>query len=261
MLTRTSPPTHAPIPQDLPVWLAGVSSLEGAERRAGKELWEWWLDALSFRPDSAGRLHIRQTLKHPDVQRKIQALFEALDVESRGHLDADAVVRFSEGIQGTVRVLLDQREPRCVITIPPATAAEHDFLVMNFPILFPPEHPLDLRAFQSLAKLVLVRRIVKALVTHHGLYRVQRGMRAPIVVDLTVREMSWCDETGKNKPGGVELLRVHTVAPSTAAAVEGFRLGSIEESPSNSSSPRAADQHWKKRGKTLFGGGGTPSAG
>ena len=72
MLTRTSPPTHAPIPQDLPVWLAGVSSLEGAERRAGKELWEWWLDALSFRPDSAGRLHIRQTLKHPDVQRKIQ---------------------------------------------------------------------------------------------------------------------------------------------------------------------------------------------
>ena len=41
----------------------------------------------------------------------------------------------------------------------------------NFPILFPPEHPLDFRAFQSLAKLVLVRRIVKALVTHHGLYR------------------------------------------------------------------------------------------
>ena len=111
-----------------------------------------------------------------------------------------------------------------------------------------------MRAFQSLAKLVLVRRIVKALVTHHGLYRVQRGMRAPIVVDLTVREMSWCDETGKNKPGGVELLRIHTVAPSTAAAVEGFRLGSIEESPSNSSSPRAADQHWKKRGKTRSAG-------
>ena len=204
------------------MWLAGVSSLEGAERRAGKELWEWWLDALSFRPDSAGRLHIRQTLKHPDVQRKINALFEALDVESRGHLDADAVVRFSEGIQGTVRVLLDQREPRCVITIPPATAAEHDFLVMNFPILFPPEHPLDLRAFQSLAKLVLVRRIVKALVTHHGLYRVQRGMRAPIVVDLTVREMSWCDETGKNKPGGVELFK-----DSYCCAVDGGGGGGV----------------------------------
>ena len=114
------------------MWLAGVSSLEGAERRAGKELWEWWLDALSFRPDSAGRLHIRQTLKHPDVQRKIDALFEALDVESRGHLDADAVVRFSEGIQGTVRVLLDQLEPRCVITIPPATAAEHVLVVELF---------------------------------------------------------------------------------------------------------------------------------
>ena len=40
--------------QDLPVWLAGVSSLEAAEKRAGKELWEWWLDALHFRSDSAG---------------------------------------------------------------------------------------------------------------------------------------------------------------------------------------------------------------
>ena len=242
------------------MWLAGVSSLEGAERRAGKELWEWWLDALSFRPDSAGRLHIRQTLKHPEVQKKFNALFEALDVHSAGSLDAEAVVRFSEGIQGTVRVLLDQREPRCVITIPPATAAEHDFLVNNFPILFPPEHPLDFRAFQSLAKLVLVRRIVKALVTHHGLYRVQRGMRAPIVVDLTVREMSWCEETKSRRRGGREIFRIHTVAPSTAAAVEGFRLGSIEESPTSSSSPRAADQHWKKRGKSGFGGGGTPDA-
>ena len=88
----------------------------------------------------------------------------------------------------------------------PATAAEHDFLVNNFPILFPPEHPLDFRAFQSLAKLVLVRRIVKALVTHHGLYRVQRGMRAPIVVDLTVREMSWCEETSRRR-GGPRYLR------------------------------------------------------
>ena len=242
------------------MWLAGVSSLEGAERRAGKELWEWWLDALSFRPDSAGRLHIRQTLKHPEVQTKLKALFEPLDVHSAGSLDAVAVVRFSEGIQGTVRVLLDQREPRCVITIPPATAAEHDFLVNNFPILFPPEHPLDFRAFQSLAKLVLVRRIVKALVTHHGLYRVQRGMRAPIVVDLTVREMSWCEETKSRRRGGREIFRIHTVAPSTAAAVEGFRLGSIEESPTSSSSPRAADQHWKKRRKSGLGGGGTPDA-
>ena len=38
------------------MWLAGVSSLVAAERRAGKALWEWWLDALSFRADSAGRL-------------------------------------------------------------------------------------------------------------------------------------------------------------------------------------------------------------
>ena len=129
-------------------------------------------------------------------------------MHSAGSLDAEAVVRFSEGIQGTVRVLLDQREPRCVITIPPATAAEHDFLVNNFPILFPPEHPLDFRAFQSLAKLVLVRRIVKALVTHHGLYRVQRDARAHRrgldgAGDVVVRG----DEQAKRRAG--DLSRSH----------------------------------------------------
>lgn len=53
------------------MWLAGVSSLAAAEKRAGKELWEWWLDALSFRSDSAGRLHIRQMLKHPSMQEGV----------------------------------------------------------------------------------------------------------------------------------------------------------------------------------------------
>jgi hypothetical protein len=76
-----------------------------------------------------------------------------------------------------------------MIDIPASTPAEHDFLVQHFDVLFPPEHPLDLPAFLSLAKLVLVRRIVKTLVRHHGLHRVQRGMRSPIVVDLVVREV------------------------------------------------------------------------
>ena len=49
-----------------------------------------------------------------------------------------------------------------------ATPKEHDFLVRHFDLLFPAEAPLDLAAFLSLAKLVLVRRIVKALVRHHG---------------------------------------------------------------------------------------------
>ena len=38
----------------------------------------------------------------------------------------------------------------------------------HFDILFPASAPLDFAAFLSLAKLVLVRRIVKALVRHHG---------------------------------------------------------------------------------------------
>lgn len=76
--------SHRPYREDLPVWLAGVSSLTAAERRAGKELWEWWLDALSFRSDSAGRLHIREMLKHPSMQSKLRSLFEGLDAKQTG---------------------------------------------------------------------------------------------------------------------------------------------------------------------------------
>ena len=168
-----------------------------AEKRAGKELWEWWLDALKFRSDSAGRLHIRQMLAHPNMTPRLRSLFNALDLHRRGALDSAAIVRFSAGIQGTVRVLLEHRpgladhevggrgggggggggpqhHHRSGIDIPPASQAEHDFLVRHLDLLFPPEAPLDLPAFLSLAKLVLVRRIVKALVRHHGLHSVQR---------------------------------------------------------------------------------------
>ena len=219
---------------DLPVWLAGVSSLVAAERRAKKSLWEWWLDALHFSPDSPGRAHIRQLLLHPETARKLEALFDALDTEHRGALDKDALVRFSAGIRGTVRVLLDREQSRAdsssaghvssknhaSIELEQATARESRFLIDNFDLLFPNEHPLDFSAFLSMAKLVLVRRIVKALVKRHGLQNVRAGMRAPVVVDLSV-----VDE--KNRA----LFRVHTVAPSTAPGVDGHRLGAIAESP------------------------------
>ena len=215
---------------DLPVWLAGVSSLVAAERRAKKQLWEWWLDALRFSPDSPGRAHIRQLLLHPETARKLEALFDALDTETRGTLDKDALVRFSAGIRGTVRVLLDRERASADgagrsrhglgIELEPATARESTFLIENFDLLFPNEHPLDLDAFLSMAKLVLVRRIVKALVKRHGLQTVRAGMRAPVVVDVSV-----VDE--KNRA----LFRVHTVAPSTAPGVDGHRLGAISESP------------------------------
>ena len=74
-----------------------------------------------------------------------------------------------------------------------------------------------------MAKLVLVRRIVKALVKRHGLQTVRAGMRAPVVVDLSV-----VDDANKSKAC---LFRVHTVAPSTAHGVDGHRLGAIVESP------------------------------
>ena len=109
----------------------------------------------------------------------------------------------SAGISGTARVLLEHKEyvnkeytrgrrantkaadasDSSVIELPAATPAEHDFLLRNHDLLFPPRHPLDRDAFLSLAKLVFVRRIVKALVSRRGLRAVQRGMRAPLVVD------------------------------------------------------------------------------
>lgn len=228
---------------DLPVWLAGVSSLVAAERRAKKSLWEWWLDALHFSPDSPGRAHIRQLLSHPETARKLEALFDALDTQCEGKLDKDALVRFSAGIRGTVRVLLNRERARVAdgagparasprdgaasIELEPATARESQFLVDNFDLLFPDEHPLDLAAFLSMAKLVLVRRIVKALVKRHGLQTVRAGMRAPVVVDLSVVD----DANGSRC-----LFRVHTVAPSTAPGVDGHRLGAIAESPGVSAS-------------------------
>ena len=239
---------------DLPVWLAGVSSLVEAECRAKKALWEWWLDALRFSPDSAGRAHIRQVLAHPETEKKLERLFKALDTRNCGALDAEALTRFSAGIKGTVRVLLSRdgaaasdlrkRNPgddsvkktttrddqvpsnsqnnshSGCISLEPATEREHAFLVDNFALLFPEHHPLDLNAFTSMAKLVLVRRIVKALVKRHGLHTVRVGMRSPIVVDLAV--------TNEN---GVTLFAMHTVAPPTAPGVDGHRLGAIVESP------------------------------
>ncbi len=250
---------------DLPVWFAGVTSLGDAERRAGKALWEWWLDALRFDPDSAGRAHIRQLLKHPTTIEKFEALFAALGPDERGVLDADAVVRFSAGISGTARVLLEHKEyvnkeytrgrrantkvadasDSSVIELPAATPAEHDFLLRNHDLLFPPRHPLDRDAFLSLAKLVFVRRIVKALVSRRGLRAVQRGMRAPLVVDVAVADVRRRargnandddDDDGDGSGGRGEgeappriLFRIHTVAPSTAPGADGHRLGAISE--------------------------------
>ena len=218
---------------DLPVWPAGGSSLVAAEKRAKKSLWEWWLDALRFSPDSAGRAHIRQLLAHPETSKKLESLFNALDTRHVGVLDADALVKFSAGIRGTVRVLLDRDGRKelversvmgttgTTIELEPATPRESKFLVDNFALLFPPEHPLDLHAFLSMAKLVLIRRIVKALVKRHGLQTVRSGMKAPLVVDLSVIDM------GTQR----KLFVVHTVAPRSVPGADGHRLGAIVESP------------------------------
>ena len=244
---------------DLPVWFAGVTSLGDAERRAGKALWEWWLDALRFDPDSAGRAHIRQLLKHPTTIEKFEALFAALGPDERGVLDADAVVRFSAGISGTARVLLEHKEyankeyargrrantqaadasDSSVIELPAATPAEHDFLLRNHDLLFPPRHPLDRDAFLSLAKLVFVRRIVKALVSRRGLRAVQRGMRAPLVVDIAVADVRRCARGTRTKK------------TTTTVTVRGGRVRRRRGSCSGYTPSRRA----RRRGRTGTGWG------
>ena len=106
------------------------------------------------------------------------------------------------------------------VAIQPASASEHAFLRDNFDLLVPSStDPLDRSTFHALAKLILVRRIVKALVTDFGgVERIRRGLAEPLVIDVQV------------VVEGDVVFRVHTVAPkSDAVSGVGQRLGVISE--------------------------------
>ena len=131
-------------------------------------------------------------------------------------LSAAALVKFSDGIAGSIRPVLASHDK--AVDIRPATESEHAFLRDNFDLLFPPSDPLDRSTFHALAKLVLVRRIIKALVSDFGgLVAVQRGLAEPLVVDVRV------------VLEGDVVFRVHTVAPKSNASGAGQRLGIISE--------------------------------
>ena len=205
----------------LPIYVVGATSCRALERKLGKELWLWFIDALGVSKSSAGRAHIAQLLSHPDTKRSLDETFDELarrySSSTTATVSAEGLVAFSDGIRGSIRGILENH--RRAVEIGSASESEHAFLRDNFELLFPEEDPLDREAFHALAKLIMVRRIIKALVRDFGgLTSIQRGLSQPLVVDVVV------------VLDGDVVFRVHTVAPkSAAAAVSGQRLGIIAE--------------------------------
>ena len=209
----------------LPIYVVGATSCRALERKLGKELWLWFIDALGVSKSSAGRAHIAQLLSHPDTKRSLDETFDELARRyptsssslTTATVSAEGLVAFSDGIHGSIRGILENH--RRAVEIGSASESEHAFLRDNFELLFPEEDPLDREAFHALAKLIMVRRIIKALVRDFGgLTAIQRGLSQPLVVDVVV------------VLDGDVVFRVHTVAPkSAAAAVSGQRLGIIAE--------------------------------
>ena len=116
---------------DLPVWLAGVSSLVAAERRAKKQLC-----GNTLTPCASRRIARRPHIPACYTPRRLGSWRRCSTrwTSRRSHTGQDALVRFSAGIRGTVRVLLDReraarpgRSRHASIELEPATARESTF--------------------------------------------------------------------------------------------------------------------------------------
>lgn len=218
----------------LPIYVIGATSAKRLEGRLGKELWAWFVDALGVAKTSAGRAHLAGVLQSEETRRELDALFdelarrypgageacgEASDADSspsERSISAEGLIAFSNGIRGSIRQVMDRSKK---VDIKPASEAEHAFLRDNFELLFPPSDPLDREAFRALAKLILVRRIIKGIVGEFGgLAVIQRGLAEPLVCDVRCFVGQEC------------VFHVHTVAPkSDAVEHTGRRLGVISE--------------------------------
>lgn len=219
----------------LPIYVIGATSAKRLEGRLGKELWAWFVDALGVSKTSAGRAHLEGVLQSEETRRELDALFDELvtryprtgsaedeasgatgSAPSEPSISAEGLIAFSDGIRGSIRQVMDRSTK---VDIKPASAAEHAFLRDNFGLLFPTSDPLDREAFRALAKLILVRRIIKAIVGEFGgLAVIQRGLAEPLVCDVRCFVGKEC------------VFHVHTVAPkSDAVEHTGRRLGVISE--------------------------------
>jgi len=229
------------IDPELPVYVAGCDSCANLERRLGKPLWAWFVDALGVSKTSPGRAHIANVLTRDETTKALDGMFDALyarfpasregglgradvdvdvEVDSRSRaLSTDGVLAFSAGVQGTIREVMSHVGSE----IPRASGDEREFLRKHFEVLFPKEAPLNRETFHALAKLILVRRILKALARDLGLVALRSGLSAPLVVDVKV-------VLPAGDGAAEEIFRLHTVAPkSDATQYAGARLGAITE--------------------------------
>ncbi|CAK9075955.1 unnamed protein product, partial [Durusdinium trenchii] len=145
------------------------------------ESWEDFLDALGFQ-SSPIRQHVRQLFNREDLEEQLQGLFDALS-GGLPALDKGGFLNFSSNIRGQVHVLMDMKTK---ISLLPPTAEDSQWIQQNFDAVFPAEEPLDRAAFPGVAKLVLLRRVVRTLIEYVGIEELKGGMAAPLVVDIAV---------------------------------------------------------------------------
>lgn len=177
------------------------------------ESWEDFLDALGFLRSSPIRQHVRQLFSREDLEEQLQGLFDALS-GGQPALDKGSFLNFSSKIRGQVHVLLDMKTK---IALLPPTVEDSQWIQQSFDAVFPPEAPLDRNAFPGVAKLVLLRRVVRTLIEYVGIEELKGGMAAPLVVDIAV-------ELQTGQP-----FHLRTVAPSSAPSRSGERLDLIAE--------------------------------
>ncbi|CAE7337252.1 unnamed protein product [Symbiodinium sp. CCMP2592] len=169
------------------------------------------------RAQGAGRIALstnRGRVYH-DLDAQFQRLFDVLCTGST--MNRHDFEHFSRGIQGHLHILTDKKTKIALLS---PTQEDLQWIAANFEKAFPEERPLTRQNFPDVAKLVLLRRVVRTLIEFVGIDHIQGGMAAPLVVDIAVNMGST-----KGPP-----FRIHTVAPSSRPTLEsGERLNAISE--------------------------------
>eukprot|EP00933_Yihiella_yeosuensis_P038350 TRINITY_DN32290_c0_g1_i1.p1 TRINITY_DN32290_c0_g1~~TRINITY_DN32290_c0_g1_i1.p1 ORF type:complete len:277 (-),score=25.86 TRINITY_DN32290_c0_g1_i1:127-957(-) len=186
-------------------------------RETANRSWEDFLNALSFPKDSPIRAHVRELFSREDMTSQLKGLYDALNSsETRPGLSRGDFESFSRGICGEVHMYLRSNTR---VNILEATPEDFKWIKENFDSHFPPDRPLDRETFPAVAKLVILRRVVRTLLLSVGLEHLQEGTKAPLVVNVSV-------DLSNGRPP----FRIHTVAPSSAPSVcSGERLDLIKE--------------------------------
>jgi len=216
-LTGESAESAAISDPTLPVSLEGATTWADASKRAGKDIWEWYLDSLRFDPNTPTRQHLRSVIARAEVREQLDVLFEHLCDEAGMVSEAAFTEGVSASLRGTVHVLL-RREQRTQL-LPPAEQ-ELEWLRRRWEQLWP--KGMDREGFRECAKLVMVRRLVRTLIQKVGYEKLRSGLETPLVFDIQIASD----------------LHIHTVAP----ARRGGGLGPLPETPptpKTAPSPRA----------------------